>query len=148
MLAKEKDLLEYLHKIFPEQVIYAEQYTQKLSTVVNYGIYRCAKAMHMSSEEWLVSKGFLWKETGYIELDMQHREAVPASQNGRAYNIANYVFQVYPLAGEYHLMDEEDTLLYQSASETVKKILLVAAPCIGTQAEHRIALFDSIRLLR
>lgn len=45
------------------------------------------------------------------------------SSDYTAFELADYVFRNYPLAGEYHLTSKEDTLLYQSASETVKKVL-------------------------
>ena len=80
MPTKEKDLLIYLKRIFPEKVIYSDLYTQSIS-VVSYEIYRFAKAKRMSSIEWLISKGFLWKETGYVETDMQRGKAKATPQN-------------------------------------------------------------------
>ncbi len=74
MRISEKELLEYLNRILSEQVIYADQYIQK-SAEVHYKIYKCAKVEHMSSVKWLISRGFRWKETGYVEPDMQYRQA-------------------------------------------------------------------------
>lgn len=145
MPTKEKNLLIHLKRIFPEKVIYSDLYTQSIS-VVSYEIYRFAKAKRMSSIEWLISKGFIWKETGYVETDMQRGKAKATPQNRSVFALADYVFQNYPLAGEYHLSYEEDIILYQSASETVKKILH-GHTNISAQ-EETVLVLETINLLK
>ena len=120
MRMSEAEFLNRLNKAFPEKVIFAEQsrLSEYLSLFVE--IRRYARGAGVSSVQWLTGRGFIWKETGYIEPDMHSGDTCGPSPDYTAFELADYVFRTYPLAGEYQLTDAEDALLYQSASETVK----------------------------
>lgn len=145
MRMTEAEILEQLSKIFPNKIIFAEQYS-KGRHLLTFGIYKQAKAEGLSSIQWLTSKGYLWKETGYVEPDMHIRDAVLPSSDANAFEIADHVFRRYPLAGEYVLTNKEDRLLYQSASETVKKILLTDTRI--TAQEDVVLVLETINLLK
>ena len=124
MRMSEAEFLNRLNKAFPEKVIFAEQsrLSEYLSLFVE--IRRYARGAGVSSVQWLTGRGFIWKETGYIEPDMHSGDKCGLSPDPTAFELADYVFRTYPLAGEYQLTNKEDALLYQSASETVKKVLI------------------------
>ena len=63
------DLIARLHKLFPEGLIYADQYL-KQTGVLSLEIHKQAKASGQSRVQWLGEQGFVWRETGYVEPDM------------------------------------------------------------------------------
>ena len=124
MRMSEAEFLNRLNKAFPEKVIFAEQSRLSVYLSLFVEIRRYARGAGVSSVQWLTGRGFIWKETGYIEPDMHSGDKCGLSPDPTAFELADYVFRAYPLAGEYHLTDAEDALLYQSASETVKQVLI------------------------
>lgn len=145
MRITEKELIKALENDFPNRVIFAEQHNHG-SPLLNYEIYKHAKVEGLSSVQWLISRGFLWKETGYIEPDMVFGDVPALAEDISAFQLADYILKKYPLAGEYHLSNKEDALLYQSAQETVKKVLLGDThPSIG---ESTILVVETINLLK
>ena len=144
MATCEKDLLDRLTKLFPDRIIYADLYLKRTGAL-SFEIYKQAKASQQSRPQWLSSKGFTWKETGYVEPDMRFHEEKPLVDTD-AYAIADYVFRTYPLAGEYILTEEETLLLYQSASQVVKKIL--KSDTRISKAEEAVLVLETIELLK
>ena len=124
MRMTEIELLDYLNKAFPTKIIYADQYRLGIYLPIFADVRKYAKTAGLSSVQWLTNKGFIWRETGYVESDMCIRDTNELSPECSAFDLADYIFRKYPLVGEYHLSNNEDTILYQSASQTVKKVLL------------------------
>lgn len=123
MALDEAAAVERLQKLFPTGVIYADQY-MKQTGLLSFEVHKVAKANGKTRAEWLATHGFIWKETGYVEPDMRIRDVNAPEDDSDAFQIADYVFRKFPLAGEYVLTNEENQLLYQSANQTVKKILM------------------------
>ena len=73
MALSESEAVEKLQKLFPNKVIFADQYL-KQTGVLSYEIHKIAKATGQTRAEWLSEQGFVWKETGYVEPDMRYRE--------------------------------------------------------------------------
>ena len=145
MAMTEQQVLERLKAAFPDGVIYDEEYRKKLGAVT-IEVHRLHRAAGQGRVQWLAAHGFTWKETGYIEPDMRFREAeVPAGSAG-AFALANGIFKKYPLAGEYVLTDEEAMLLYQSASQTVQKVL--RSDTRITVRENVVLVLETIELLK
>ncbi len=120
----EHEVLERLKAVFLDGVIYTERYSPRnLGVVLTQEVRRLSRASGQSSVQWLTAKGFTWKETGYVEPDMLPREGEIPEAPEDAFALADGVFRRYPLAGEYVLSDEEERLLYLSASQTVQKVL-------------------------
>ena len=63
-----------------------------------------------------------------------------------AFGIADYVFRRFPLAGAYILTNEENQVLYQSANQTVKKILMDDTRI--TKREEIVLVLETIELLK
>lgn len=147
MHMSEMDLLEKLNKEFPTKSIFAEQYS-RISHTLKFEIHKQAKGEGLSSVQWLIQKGFIWKEIGYVEPDMIYRESSVSAEglNHDAFTLADYVLRVYPLVGEYHLSNLEDELLYRSASATVKKVLLSRGEI--TLQEEVVLVVETINLLK
>ena len=146
MRMSEAELLNRLDKAFPEKVIFAEQSRLSVYLSLFAEIRRYARGAGVSSVQWLTDRGFIWKETGYIEPDMHNGDKCGLSTDHTAFELADYVFRTYPLAGEYHLTDVEDTLLYQSASETVKKVLIDGGRT--SVREDAVLVLETINLLK
>lgn len=146
MRMSEAEFLNRLNKAFPEKVIFAEQARLSVYLSLFVEIRRYARCAGVSSVQWLTGKGFIWKETGYIEPDMHSGDTSGPSPDYTAFALADYVFRAYPLAGEYHLTDAEDALLYQSASETVKKVLIDGGRT--SVREDAVLVLETINLLK
>ena len=146
MRMSEAEFLNRLNKAFPEKVIFAEQsrLSEYLSLFVE--IRRYARGAGVSYVQWLTGRGFIWKETGYIEPDMHSGDKCGLSPDPTAFELADYVFRTYPLAGEYQLTNKEDALLYQSASETVKKVLIDGGRT--SVREDTVLVLETINLLK
>ncbi len=145
MTLTEAEVLERLQAAFPRGVIYNEEYRKKLGGVT-IEIRRLGRAAGQSSVQWLAAHGFVWKETGYVESDMLPREAQVPAEPVDAFALADGVFKTYPLAGEYVLTDGESQLLYQSASQTVQKVLRGDARI--TVRENVVLVLETIELLK
>ena len=146
MRMSEAEFLNRLNKAFPEKVIFAEQSRLSVYLSLFVEIRRYARCAGASSVQWLTGKGFIWKETGYIEPDMHSGDTCGPSPDYTAFELADYVFRTYPLAGEYQLTDAEDALLYQSASETVKKVLIDGGRT--SVREDAVLVLETINLLK
>lgn len=146
MRMSETEFLNRLNKAFPEKVIFAEQARLSVYLSLFVEIRRYARGTGVSSVQWLTGRGFIWKETGYIEPDMHSGDKCGLSPDPTAFELADYVFRTYPLAGEYQLTDAEDALLYQSASETVKKVLIDGGRT--SVREDAVLVLETINLLK
>ena len=146
MRMSEAEFLNRLNKAFPEKVIFAEQSRLSVYLSLFVEIRRYARGAGVSSVQWLTGRGFIWKETGYIEPDMHSGDKCGLSPDPTAFELADYVFRAYPLAGEYHLTDAEDALLYQSASETVKQVLIDGGRT--SVREDAVLVLETINLLK
>ncbi|MEI3128319.1 MAG: hypothetical protein V8T09_03750 [Oscillospiraceae bacterium] len=142
----EAEFLNRLNKAFPEKVIFAEQSRLSVYLSLFVEIRRYARGTGVSSVQWLTDRGFIWKETGYVEPDMHNVDKCGPSPDYTAFELADYVFRAYPLAGEYQLTDAEDALLYQSASETVKKVLIDGGRT--SVREDAVLVLETINLLK
>ncbi len=123
MAMTEEQVLERLKAVFPDGVIYNEEYLKKLGIPLTREIHRIFRAAGQTRLQWLAAHGYTWKETGYIEPDMLVRDIELPNPPQDAFALADWVFKKYPLAGEYVLTDGEADLLYQSARQTVRKVL-------------------------
>ena len=146
MRISEAEFLNRLNKAFPEKVIFAEQARLSVYLSLFVEIRRYARGTGVSSVQWLTDRGFIWKETGYVEPDMHNVDKCGPSPDYTAFELADYVFRAYPLAGEYQLTDAEDALLYQSASETVKKVLIDGGRT--SVREDAVLVLETINLLK
>ena len=146
MRMTETELFDYLNKVFPEKIIYTDQYRLGAYLPAFADVRKYAKAEGLSSAQWLTNRGFIWRETGYVESDMRIRNTHELSPECSAFDLADYVFRTYPLVGEYHLTNSEDTILYQSASQTVKKVLLDMGRT--TAKEDAVLVLETINLLK
>lgn len=145
MALSEANLIDKLKKLYPDGLIYADQYIKKTG-LLTYEIHKQAKACQKTRIEWLADHGFNWKETGYVEPDMSYRNVKTDFDKTDAFSIADYVFRRFPLAGEYMLTGKEDLLLYQAASKTVQKILLDDSRI--TAREEAVLTLETIQLLK
>ena len=141
----ENEVLERLNAAFPGGVIYDEEYRKKLGAVT-IEVHRLHRAAGQGRVQWLAARSFTWKETGYIEPDMRFREAEVPDRPDDAFVLADGVFKRYPLAGEYVLTDSEAQLLYQSASQTVQKVLRNDTRI--TVRENVVLVLETIELLK
>ena len=145
MALDEAAAVERLQKLFPTGVIYADQY-MKQTGLLSFEVHKIAKANGKTRAEWLATHGFIWKETGYVEPDMRIRDVNAPEDDSDAFQIADYVFRKFPLAGEYVLTNEENQLLYQSANQTVKKILMGDTRI--TRRDEVVLVLETIELLK
>lgn len=124
----ESDVLEYLSKNFPQHTIYPEVYKKTRSLQMD--VHRFARADGKSSIQWLEDHGFVWKEIGYLEPDMREYPAQKMPESSQpdlnveeeAFRIADRVFRLYPLAGEYVLTETERDTLYQAARDAIHNL--------------------------
>ena len=142
----EQQVLERLKAAFPNGTIYDEEYLKKLGIPLTREIHRLFRAAGQTRLQWLAIHGYTWKETGYIEPDMAVRDMEIPSQPADAFSLADGVFRKYPLAGEYVLTDGEAQLLYQSASQTVQKVLVGDTRI--TVRENVVLVLETIELLK
>ena len=146
MAMTENEVLERLKAAFPDGIIYNEEYLKKLGIPLTREIHRLFRAAGQTRLQWLTVHGFTWKETGYIELDMLTREGEVPGEPAGAFALADGVFRKYPLVGEYVLTDGEAQLLYQSASQTVQKVL--RGDTRITVRENVVLVLETIELLK
>ena len=145
MAMTEQQVLERLKATFPKGIIYDEEYRKKLGAVT-IEVHRLHRAAGQGRVQWLAAHGYTWKETGYIEPDMRFREAEVPAEPDDAFALADEIFKKYPLAGEYVLTDVEAQLLYQSASQTVQKVL--RSDTRITVRENVVLVLETIELLK
>ena len=145
MAMTEQQVLERLKATFPKGIIYDEEYRKKLGAVT-IEVHRLHRAAGQGRVQWLAAHGYTWKETGYIEPDMRFREAEVPAEPDDAFALADGIFKKYPLAGEYVLTDVEAQLLYQSASQTVQKVL--RSDTRITVRENVVLVLETIELLK
>ena len=145
MAMTEDGVLARLGETFPGGIIHNEEYTKKLGAVT-IEIRKLSRAAGQSSVQWLAAHGFTWKETGYVEPDMLPRDVQVPSEPADTFALADEVFRRYPLAGEYVLTDGEALMLYQSASQTVQKVL--RGDSRVTSRENAVLVLETIELLK
>lgn len=145
MALSETEVIKKLQERYASGIIFADQYLGQIGPL-SREVYMIARANRQTSTEWLSAHGFIWKETGYIEPDMLYRHVEPPSNCSRAFQIADYVFRRYPLAGEYIPTNKENLLLYQSANQIVKRI--VSSDADITHQEEAVLVLETIELLK
>ena len=145
MAMAEGQVLKRMKAVFPAGVIYNEEYLKKLGAVT-IEIHKLSRAAGQTRIQWLAAHGFTWKETGYIEPDMLLREAEVPVEPCDAFALADGVFRKYPLAGEFLLTDGEAQMLYESASQTVQKVL--HGDTHITVRENVVLVLETIELLK
>ena len=137
----EQEILKELDKRYPNRTIYSEKNMECGSMIRPF-----CKMEGVSFEQWLLARGFSLKKTGYVESDMKMREVDFVPSGVEAFEIADYVFRKYPLAGEYRLTEQEDSLLYNAAQKTIHKVLVKDEPI--TDQEAAILTLETIQLLK
>ena len=142
----EIEVLERLKAAFPDGVIYDEEYLKKLGIPLTREIHRLFRAAGQTRLQWLAAHGYTWKETGYVESDMRAWDVEIPAEPADAFALADGVLKKYPLAGEYVLTDGEAQLLYQSASQTVQKVLRRDTRI--TVRENVVLVLETIELLK
>lgn len=125
----EQEILKELDKRYPNRTIYSEKNMECGSMIRPF-----CKMEGVSFEQWLLARGFSLKKTGYVESDMKMREVDFVPSGVEAFEIADYVFRKYPLAGEYRLTEQEDSLLYNAAQKTIHKVLVKDEPITDQEA--------------
>ena len=93
MRMTETELFDYLNKVFPEKIIYTDQYRLGAYLSAFADVRKYAKAEGLSSAQWLTNRGFIWRETGYVESDMRIRNTHELSPECSAFDLADYVFR-------------------------------------------------------
>lgn len=120
-MTEKEAILQKLHSIFPDNVIFKEEYVpSKVDVALSMRVWKQAKAEGHTSQQWLQENGFLWKTVGYIESDMKTNDLEIESKD--AFSLADSIFRHYPLAGEYVLSEEKSNIVFQSAQGIVQKI--------------------------
>ena len=115
-------LAGWLRSIYSDGMIYRECYTTScVPAAVMRQITLLAREAGQTYVQWLQENGFVWKETGYTEPDMRSQEHT--LQGMDAYSIADHVFLVYPLAGQYEPGPAERKALYDCAQGVFRKLL-------------------------
>ena len=124
MTIREQELVRNLATGFKSRVIYTDLYFQHYQGSKTDELLRqLAKQAGKTRGQWLTEHGFQWKETGYLEPDMRLHKAASLNQEQTAYSIAHSAFCTYSLAGEYVPSQSERSLLYQSAEESVRRMI-------------------------
>lgn len=141
---QEQEIVVKLKRLFPDHIIYADQYLKKVGKL-SFPIYKLAKAAGVGRVQWLEEHGFLWKETGYIEDDMELRQILLPKCPGDPTQLAAYVFERFPLAGQYRLDKAEEECVYQAASQIVRKILDKQRITMGDES---VLVLATVQLLR
>ena len=139
-------VLDRLKEMFPDGIIYEEEYNKLGVSAVTYKIHNLSKAAGQTRVQWLSAQGYTWKAVGYVEPDMRPRNVEIPSDPKDAFTLADGIFKKYPLAGEYVLTNQEAEMLYQSASHSVQKILRKSSDI--TMQEKVVLVLETIELLK
>lgn len=137
----EQEILNELDKRYPNRTIYSEKNMECGSMIRPF-----CKKEGVSFEQWLLARGFSLKKTGYIESDMKMGDVDFVPSGVDAFEIADYVFQKYPLAGEYRLTEQENILLYNAAKKTIHKVLEKEGRI--TELEDAVLTLETVQLLK
>lgn len=138
-------VLERLHKVYPDGVIYKETYTMKAITApVHYSIYSIAKSEGKSEKQWLTDNGFIWRETGYCEADMKTRDTEWKADSPT--ELADSILRRYPLIGQYELSDGEFSAMFSAATDVVRKMCRPGSSL--TRIEQLVLTVSTVALLK
>lgn len=147
-------ILNSLHHIFPDGVIYRDAFNSKTigelmgskeaGRSLHRMISKLARAKEQSSIQWLQENGFIWRETGYVEKDMLLREC--EFKRDSAVALADSVFRIYPLAGQYSPTGEEMETLFSAAQRAFQRMCVENASL--TRAEALVLTLSTIELLK
>lgn len=119
-IAKET-ILQHLKKIYPDGIIFKDTYTVKRVTVqLHHAVYSAAKGTGQTTSQWLQANGFIWRETGYVEADMQGFQS--EWNDKTAALLADSILRRYPLIGQYVWKPEEYDMVFSKAMECVRKM--------------------------
>lgn len=110
-----ENVLNYLLRKYPNKFLSLEAYkSERFSIKFSQTL---TSATGMSVDEWLKHNGFV---VDIVTADM--RTGVTGRHGfGSAEELADYVFDNYPLAGEYIMTAEEEILLFSRAKEIFNK---------------------------
>ncbi len=123
MAVTKEQILLHLQARFPDRIIYPETYTPKMvGPIYQIGIRKLAKEENLTQTQWLQKNGFIWHETGYIELDMRPNNY--EIKRNDVFALADSVIRRYSLVGVYEPDESERTALFSVAQKTVQKICL------------------------
>lgn len=141
----EETVVAALQKHYPDRVIFPEEYnTKKLGVMVHLGVYQLAKEAGLSRTQWLEQQGFQWRETGFVEADMQERDREIVRTG--AVELCDSILRKYPLVGQYEPSDEEFRMLLFAAEECVRKICRPGTSL--TRGEELILTVATVQLLK
>ena len=141
----EETVVAALQKHYPDRVIFPEEYnTKKLGVMVHLGVYQLAKEAGLSRTQWLEQHGFQWRETGFVEADMQERDREIVRTG--AVELCDSILRKYPLVGQYEPSDEEFRMLLFAAEECVRKICRPGTSL--TSGEELILTVATVQLLK
>ena len=141
----EKAVVAALQKLYPDGVIFPEEYnTKKLGVVLHLSIHQLAKEAGLSRTQWLEQHGFRWLETGFVEADMQGRDRETVRTG--AVELCDSILRKYPLIGQYEPSDEEFQMMFSAAEECVRKICRAGTRL--TRGEELILTVTTVQLLK
>ena len=140
----EDELLEQLHKLFPNGQIYEDEYISKARDLM-FAVHKEARIKGCTQEQWLTQQGFEFKKLGYVEPDMRYADEKDKPKFENAGEIADYVLKTYPLAGEYVPDEYEQKLLYDTAVGAVREVL--AGTHVSTD-EEAVVFVETVNLLK
>ena len=122
MDAKKEAILQHLHKKFPDEKIYREEFTRRnITTSIDYNVRKIAKDSNMTVTAWLRENGFDFRETGYIEPDMKSGSNPIKGEN--AVELADNIIKRYPLIGIFTPDEKQNEMLFTHAQKTVRKMI-------------------------
>lgn len=137
----EVELLERLSKRFPNKNIYNEERFE----LMKMGVRPFARREGLSNVAWVTSKGYIWCETGYVEPDMAYH-VLDKRENGTSFELADWVFRSYPLAGTYQPSQEEMAQLFKSGTTIAQKLLIKKSSV--SMRENVVLTLTTIQLLK
>ena len=154
-MSNEKNLiLEQLQHVFPDGIVYRETFkSQAIAEILHSKeaarsilakVSRLARAESLSSIQWLQENGFVWRETGYIEKDMLLREC--EFKRDSAVALADSIFRMYPLAGQYSMTREDKDMLIPAAQLVFQKMCREESSL--NRAESLVLTLSTIELLK
>ena len=116
MATAKETILQYLKKLYPEGVIYKDNFTPKhLGIKLHLAVRRAAKEAEQPVSQWLQANGFSWRETGYVEADMHSGQT--EWRNDSVVALSDSILRRYPLIGQYVWTPEEYENVFSAAMD-------------------------------
>ncbi len=144
MATEKETILQYLKKLYPEGVIYKDDFTPKhLGIKLHLAVRRAAKEAEKTAPQWLQANGFSWRETGYVEADMHSGQT--EWRNDSVVALSDSILRRYPLIGQYVWTPEEYENVFSAAMDCVRKMSREGA--VLTAAEELVVTVATVGLL-